>query len=56
MFIENLIYKYKNMKNKKDSKTKELLNKKINKDLNKSFDLMNSKEKLMYYTLSKIWF
>ena len=57
MFIENLIYKYKTMKaNKKDSKTKELLNKKINKDLNKSFDLMNSKEKLMYYTLSKIWF
>ena len=42
--------------NKKDSKAKELINKKINKDLNKSFDLMNSKEKLIYYTLSKIWF
>ncbi len=42
------------MKNKKDSKTKELLNKKINKDLNKSFDLMDQQDKKIFYQLSKL--
>lgn len=42
--------------NKKDSKVKELLNKKINKDLNKSFDLMDQKDKKIFYQLSKLWF
>ena len=40
--------------NKKDSKVKELLNKKINKDLNKSFDLMNQQDKKIFYQLTKI--
>lgn len=40
----------------KDSKLKKSLNKRINKDLQKSFDLMDWEEKLTFQQLTKLWF